>query len=477
MKNKKSHFGRGLLIYAILFLIAIIIAAFVFWKYLGSYEASRPDLTMEEFLDSCDQEYWRNVAIKGSENMISSDFEVTSEILDRIYDSIKDGKVTYRKRSGEYSAETPIYTVRISGVDFARVELKQDEFAGFDYYTWCVDSVTLAEEFIPSTRTLSLTVPQNATVAINGVTVPDSMITDVIPFSELSELELSFTSPVSMDVYSVENIYDNVEVTVTDLSGAPVTSYVSDGTTYTYDPLLQPHSISIQALQGIRVQLNGVEISDEYITNTEPAELLVASERYMNGYPVPNIVTYTIPGIYTEEETIVGYAGFDSDPSDAISATKNSEGIWVMNWSSPNAYASMNEYRQDLLDDFMWAYLRFSANLLSSDPSVSSAKNAEARWAYMSRFMIDGGDAYVRTAQTIEGLMWNTSTSVDLNSLDVLTYNEFGDDCYVTRVCMDYTIVRPRGIGEISDVATFDIVFVKRPGAEKTFLVLIMNPV
>lgn len=477
MKKKTSSFGKGLLIYALILLIAILVAAFVFWKYLGSYESSRPDLSMEAFLDTCDQDYWKEIAIKGAENMVSSDYEDTSEILSRVYDSIREGKVTYRKRSGEYSAEAPVYTVRIGGIDFARVSMKQDEFVGFDYYTWAVDSVTLAEEFIPSTRTLSITVPQNSVVTINGVTVPGSMITDVIPFSELSEIELNFTDPVSMDIYSVDNIYDNVTVAVTDPDGKAVTSFTSDGTTYIYDPLLTPHSITIQALESIRVQLNGADVPAEFITKTEPAAILTDAERYMNGYSIPNMVTYTIPGIYTTEETVLGFSGNDNGSDSAIQATKNQDGIWVLDWSNPGAAENMNEYRSSLLNEFMWTYLRFSANLRSNDPDLEFNKNAEARWFVLQQYMISGGDAYYRTFQTIEGLLWNSSTEVNINSLDVLSYIEFGEDCYLTRVTMDYTVVRPMGVGEVNEVATFDIVFVKAPGTEKTYRVLIMNPV
>ena len=59
-KHKKKSFlkfGIGMAIYAIVFLIAAAIGLSKFWDYIAAYEASRPENTMNAYMQQVDANY------------------------------------------------------------------------------------------------------------------------------------------------------------------------------------------------------------------------------------------------------------------------------------------------------------------------------------------------------------------------------------------------------------------------------------
>ncbi len=54
VKEKKSHFGRGLAIYALVLLVLIFIGLALFWKFIAAYELSRPAGVVDRVVSEID---------------------------------------------------------------------------------------------------------------------------------------------------------------------------------------------------------------------------------------------------------------------------------------------------------------------------------------------------------------------------------------------------------------------------------------
>jgi hypothetical protein len=70
--RKRGRFARFLLIYAASFLFLIAVGLFIFWKYIASYEISRPENTMDALLASQSADEWASLWEDG---LVVSDFE------------------------------------------------------------------------------------------------------------------------------------------------------------------------------------------------------------------------------------------------------------------------------------------------------------------------------------------------------------------------------------------------------------------
>lgn len=443
--KKKLSFGKGLLVYAAAFLVLIIIGSVIFWNYLSSYEKSRPDLAVEAFLETTDDAYWENILMEGTASIASSSYENTEDVMKNIFDALRGNAASYRKRNTEYSPETPVYTIRIAGHDFARLSLKADGSAGFGFNNWAIEKVELLNEFIPSYRMIQITVPAGASCSVNGTPVSKDQLTETVIYEGLSDFETGFTNPVSMDVYQIDCVYDNVEVTASMPDGTILSADASDGTTFYFDQPLSTRTITIHALDTLRVVLNGAIVPTSFITASEPLPLLGEVESFLGSTPMPQVVTYTIPDIYDPEEVVYAI----DNAGDEVTAMVDSTGAWSLNWGGSN----MPSDRQTNLENVMWAYIRFSANY-----NLQISYN----WSILYPYLLNGTDLYYRMTQMLEGLIWQSASKAELNNCEILSYSEFGQDCFIVRAVMDYTIVRPSG--EETDQPVFDFVFVRYPG-------------
>lgn len=443
-KEKKARkFGKFILIYVLAFLVVIAGGLTALWMYLESYEASRPEHVVEHFLDNVDDAYWEELVSISSSVFATSQFEDGSEIAMQCFDALRGEDYSYRKRTGEYTEEAPVYTIRVGGTDLAKLTLRENGSAGFGFNYWAANTVELVPEFVPAARTVEIEVPQSAAVTLNGVLLDASYVTSTVPAEELSELELAFTTGVpSLAVYSVPGLYGNVELYVEDADGTELFATHADGELYTYAMnITETYDVTITAPTGAEVVLNGAVVPESYITGTEAYDLLSGSADYLPEDLAAEVSIYTVNGLLSPVETVTATAA----DGKALAGSQGEDGNWSFGWGTQTIPSN----RKELVDEYMDAYLSFSAD---------EGDATDYNWGVIQGYLLYEGDAYERCYMALDGLEWTRSSDAVLNSVDVISYAEFGEECFVVRVTMNSTVSRANG--DTTEENTFDVVFV-----------------
>ena len=445
--KKKKKFGLAILVYALVLLVVIGAGMFLLWKYVDAYERSRPEHVVDAFMASVDEAYWENLTESSTALFPTTDFENSNDIARQCFDAVRGQLYTYRKRTVDSTEDAPAYTIRVGGNDFAKLTLRRFGSAGFGFSTWTPDTVELLPEFVPQARTVTITVPSGSTITLNGVAVPDRMITETSVCAELSELEKSFTTTVpTMSVYTVEGLYGNLDVKVNDSTGRELAPAYADGTLYTYELFVgETHAVTITAPNTAEVKVNGAVLTEEYITATEPLQLLSRVTDYLPGGTLPQMCTYTVTGIVSEIESVTAK---DADGK-ALTGLQAEDGSWSFAWGG----GTIPSARMERVRDFMSAYLAFSADVYDA---------TDTNWSNIQTYLVTDGDAYQRFELALDGLDWTRSSEAVLNSCSVLSYAEFGENCFVVRVAMNSTVTRSNG--DTTEDTTFDVVFVQSDG-------------
>jgi len=442
-EKKKRKFGKFLLIYILTFLVVIAGAITLLWLYLDAYEATRPEHVVEKFLDSVDESYWEELVSVSSGVFTTSQFEDGGDIAMQCFDALRGEEESFRKRGGEYADDKPVYTIRLGGTDLAKLTLRENGSAGFGFHYWAADTVELAPEFVPTARTVEIQAPKSAVVTLNGVVLDATFITSTTLVEELSELEKQFTTEVpSLAVYSVPGLYGNLEIYVEDTDGTELVATHADGSLYTYAMnITETYDVTITAPADAVVSLNGARIPESYVIAREEYDLLSGAADYLPEDTSAKVCVYSVRGLLTPVESVTAVAA----DGKALSGNQSEDGSWSFGWGTQTIPSS----RKELVDEYMDAYLSFSAD---------EGDATDYNWSVIQGYLLYEGDAYERCYMALDGLEWTRSYDAVLNSVDVLSYAEFGEDCFVVRVLMNSTVSRSNG--ETEEENTFDVVFV-----------------
>lgn len=294
-------FGKAMLVYCIVLIVAVAAALAVFWKYLEAYEFTRPERVMAQFEQMADESYWKT-AIESSFSVTPTEFETKSALVDELcLDLIREGKMSY-VNDEEYTEEAPVYLVYVGGTELCRVYLSPQlgGEAGFGLEYMSIDKVELLAGFIsPEPRTLSITAPADATVTVNGITVSENYLSsEPVDASYLPELEPEATELLCR--YDISGIYGTVEIGATSASGEVLEAESSDENGAVFALGEGELSVKICAPEGSSVSVNGVELDESYKTGEKlTAAFLEGLEDYGTA---PELEVWEVSGLHLEPE-------------------------------------------------------------------------------------------------------------------------------------------------------------------------------
>lgn len=210
IRNTASDAVRGLevrrfsvLMFAVVAVIYIIILALVIHSatkkahtYLGEYESSRPQYRIEEYVAALDDSFFSEMIEQSVGDMSVSEYET----VDMLWDSVEhkaEAPASYSyQKTADFTDSRPSYYILRNNEAVATVTLHRSGWTEkYSFPVWGVDDpVSILDLHAKPAYTVSVTVPQDATVRINGVEVPQGSFTDA-----LSELQLTATELVYMN--------------------------------------------------------------------------------------------------------------------------------------------------------------------------------------------------------------------------------------------------------------------------------------
>ena len=216
---RKWAFPLSLLAYALIFLCATAIGLSWFWEFIDAYEISRPQNTLDAYMETLTPEY---VADRCSDLIATIDHNVQSEEECRevILNSLT-GKFSCAKKNKESDDEHYVYALRCGAKVIGTVEMRAqgEKIQGFTPWVITAESFDLSYLLTEGT---SITVPKEFPVYVNGRQLSGEYITaQDLPYSMLKEFYKEYTLP-TLVTYTVGPFLKEIEMTVADTAGNPV---------------------------------------------------------------------------------------------------------------------------------------------------------------------------------------------------------------------------------------------------------------
>ena len=312
---------------------------------------------MAEFARLANEEYWAD-AVEGAFNVGETPFENRDELMDELCMSvIRDNDLVWREDDG-YSADNMVYMVSAGGTDICRVtlgEVAENGDAGFGFTYLEVTRVELLASFTsPETHEITITVPKDAVVSVNGVQLADEYIDadaeivsapeavrsdettatepsesedggeeetvspsdNAVTVAGLSELEAGRAGEL-YTVYRIGGLYAPAEVYAADAEGNALAAggeVTDNAAVFALGEGTLDYRILVP--EGSTVTVNGVELDDSYNTGETAVPALL--EGFENYGTLPELQVWEVNGLHIAPEVTVTTS--DGDTLDDFAA-------------------------------------------------------------------------------------------------------------------------------------------------------------
>lgn len=341
-------------------------------------------------------------------------FEDSGTVAGNLFDALAgDSDFRFREYEGVSSGAAPVYI--LSGDD----DLLTVKLEYMDGSWQAAELAVPAELFTAQTHTVTVTVPSDAEVFLNGVAVDCSYIeSDNVPYDDLTALEARFDAVPHRVRYAVPGIFEKVQVSVSRPEGAVLQS--TDGLNWVYTvPDAGAYSFAVTAPADAVVTVNGAELTPEDRTGEVRLTPLVdIPEELVDLLPV--YCRYEAEGLYSQPElSAVGADGA------ALPAAASADGsIRFTDPGSETLYAEHHERVE-----------KFIENLAEYGAGHTTR-------AYPNEYTVPESDLwwYVRNASG--SLVWVVGVSVSYDELTSYDYIPLGEDAFLCRahlVCSTQT--------------------------------------
>ena len=403
----KKRWRRFLLCYSILFLAAGVVGCYILRQYAAAYEASIPEHVMDDFMAATDEDGWLAYIRRGVEEAVSG-FEDPDDVFQAYRGAVGGEAFTYRKKIGEYGAETPVYTVRSGGMDLCTVTLAPCGDAGFGRYLWQVAEVTPHLESV----TVEIDMPVGDSVYINGVPVDSAYLLGEVPAPNITELESRFDRQPVFARYRVE-MYGNV--TVTDADGwelvpardeaGGVVRYVGQEDEF--------YSFTVRAPETVTVTVNGAALLPSDAAAWEDG-ILTGLGAYTGGAGYKTL-TYTGTGLYTQPE--ITAQGADGT---VLTPLINEKGELIFFLPQNSALA---EQVQGRVEEFFTKYIDYSSRAYDV-----------VRFQTLMECILPGTELYSYVGNSRDAMIWASATVVSYDELTFADISPVGPDCFTCTI-------------------------------------------
>ena len=288
---------KGILVLLCLLLCALIVGGGAAWLLLtprGLLRQDRPEDVMQSAVSSMRREDWRAEYVRQRPAAVS-EFEDAERVTGDIFDAaVPTGVFSFRQGTGEVSDREERYIVTGDGVDLFEARLT------YDTRHWNL-ALTALDTLSAPTRTISVTVPEDASVTLNGRRVDERYIVERgIPYPDMTALEQRFDTYPTLTRYAIDGIYETADVEVA-REGA-LTLLYADGTEWRYTlPEGGTHSFLVKAPAEAVVTVNGAALTDAELAATSiyPTRLDVPAALLSS---LPGYRIYAAGGLYTAPE-------------------------------------------------------------------------------------------------------------------------------------------------------------------------------
>lgn len=223
-KRRKKSYGYA--IFLTLYILIIIIAAAFglskLWGYAEEYELSRPERTMDAYVEKLNLNHWDDTIAETVSNMeheMQSDEECSQIIKDLL-----SSEITYSRGAAIGGPGTLTYVLKCSDGSFGRVILAEDTSFESEYelFPWIVQSEEF--DFTGLYTGIEVTVPESYYVFINNNPLGSEYIVEKdIHYDVLEDYYKDYDGLPTKVTYRFDKIIGKAEPVIKDQKGNIVT--------------------------------------------------------------------------------------------------------------------------------------------------------------------------------------------------------------------------------------------------------------
>lgn len=208
-----------MLIYALVFLIIVTGGLWFLWDFMEAYEQSRPVNAIKSYVDHLTPE---DLAEGSGALLDTLDSNIQSpEESRQIIRDASTGAFSYAKKSAESSETRQVYVLRCGRQVVGQFAISAGEADKYGFRIWEVTEESFDLSHLMG-ESISITVPSDFTVSVNGFPLDSSYITEQdIPYSALEEFYGDYPLP-TMVTYTADSFLGSYSMEVTDRNGKPV---------------------------------------------------------------------------------------------------------------------------------------------------------------------------------------------------------------------------------------------------------------
>ena len=422
-RRRRYGFLIFILVFIFLILGGITAGAFYLWDYLESFEISRPEHIIEYISDNIDYDFWQESAEEALIPRLTYFETDVSSALEPHLSQIRNVRYSIRLRPDESTDDLLVYTVRAGAADIGIVRFTPKEEAGHGFYIWGVDSMEMLDSFLyPFSRSITITVSQNAQVEVNGILVTGEY---------LIECEHEYGS-----TYRINNLYGAVNVSVIEFDGQRPDAIFAQHDEY-YFPITIPFDVSYNFIvpYGALVYADGDLISSDHITGSQVISQVFRGVVDQAQVPTNESFRYEFgfKDLYVEPVITVT----DAQGKELEASETDDGGIEYKEEYSE----SLKEAHAGSAEDFMRAYVRFSSNVGGSP---------EANLNALGNYMLRTSRLFRHLQAAVGTREWNRiSQQVTFHELEAYNFRQHGDNYFT---CVIYYNVTQRGHLETIDI-------------------------
>ncbi len=308
---KRKGFLKGMIIYSALMLVIMTVLVCMGWKYASLRDGLLPERTVEKLI--------RDSSLSGWDQLLLTELPKTypayedGERLARevLADRLDVGTVTYLKYAAT-DKKNPVYLLLDDGKPMADVTLESTEERLFGIGDWKVGAVRFKQSYFEALgvefHTVTVAAFEGASLTVNGHTMDRSAAAPNGRYPALRPCEEAKSSQVPCDIYTLEGIYFEPQISAT-LNGTDLKLMTAaDGTRYFAPAEGMTQSASVTVPAGVTVSLNGINADSSW------AELSYTDgqlgEMDVGGNGTPQLLeVWKVDGLFFTPEIQAQYAG------------------------------------------------------------------------------------------------------------------------------------------------------------------------
>lgn len=176
VKRKGNGFAIFMAVYAVLSLTGIFFGLKWFWGFMEAYEASRPHIAIDAYMDKLSRDRIVencDVILEKADLNIQSEEECMTYLREAV-----QGEISYARKASACTETEQTYILRCSDQVVGSFTIEAGEPDEYGFTPWHFKEESFDLSYLMGTETVTTTVPAGYSVYVNGVKLDESYITE-----------------------------------------------------------------------------------------------------------------------------------------------------------------------------------------------------------------------------------------------------------------------------------------------------------